>query len=77
MRSGRLSSVTVCHFFLLYGFNREDQEEVLFMVMDTPVADWVPSTPADMGESTDSLSVPLMFLLVSSGGGAGAIPTCL
>jgi hypothetical protein len=45
------------------------------------VADCVPSTPADIGEATDSLSAVDPFttprVFVSSGGEVAAIPTFL
>lgn len=74
--------MTVCHPLmggLLCGFSSDDQEDPSLMDVCTPVADWVPSTPADIGESTDDSSVEpfTVFVFDSSGGEVGAIPTFL
>ena len=54
----------VCHDVVVdeddCGLRREDQREVLGMVMLTPVALCVPSTPAEIGDAT----IPLFCYLV-------------
>ena len=55
MRRARPSSVTVCHVVVdddCCGFRREDQWELLGMVVVTPVALCIFSTPSEIGDST-------------------------
>ena len=77
VRSGRLSSVTVCQSddddegsLLVRFVRREDQLFVSDMVVLTPVALCVPSTPAEIGDATDAevdaLSSESPFFVVDS-----------
>lgn len=81
VRKGRPSRVIVCHSFgvLPWGFNREDQDDVSLIDVCTPLADWVPSTPADIGEATDSVSLeePFTIGVFAVGGAMAAMPTFL
>lgn len=69
VRRARPSSVTVCHSMEEEdggddcGCRREDQMEESGTVVVTPVALWVPSTPAEMGDSTVDVSLSLGALL--------------
>ena len=54
VRTTRPLRVTVCQSemgIFPCGLRSEDQEEASFMAVCTPVALWVPSTPADIGDS--------------------------
>jgi len=82
VRRARPSSVTVCHVDDdCWGLRREDQREVLGMVVVTPVALCVPSTPAEIGDSTVVLLfgalLPFWSEDWSDGGEVGATPTFL
>lgn len=83
VRNERPSSVTVCHPSIgafPCGFRREDQAEESLMILLTPVALCVPSTPADMGDATDASfesAALTSSCLVPLGGWLVAIPTFL
>ena len=69
VRNVRLSSVTVCQedscvllslLLLSKGFNRADHDDGLDMVVFTPVALCVPSTPAEIGDCTTFVESSLL-----------------